>query len=319
MKVLITGGAGFIGSHLAEALLERGEEVTVIDNLSTGSIDNVSHLDGQKRFRLVIGSILDESVLDELVGQCEVVYHLAASVGVKYVIENPLKSIQINIKGTENVLASANRQKCKVVLASTSEIYGKNTNGPLNENADRILGATNISRWSYSATKAVDEFLALAYHREKQLPVVIARIFNTCGPRQTGQYGMVIPRFIKQALLGHNVTVYGDGSQTRCFCYVKDTVEGLIALASEPKAVGDVFNLGGDREISILELAKLIISLTASSSQIEFVPYEQAYEKGFEDIRRGMPDLRKIREVVGFEPKVQLEDALARTIEYFKE
>jgi len=319
VKVLITGGAGFIGSHLAEALLERGEEVTVIDNLSTGSIDNVSHLDGQKRFRLVIGSILDESVLDELVGQCEVVYHLAASVGVKYVIENPLKSIQINIKGTENVLASANRQKCKVVLASTSEIYGKNTNGPLNENADRILGATNISRWSYSATKAVDEFLALAYHREKQLPVVIARIFNTCGPRQTGQYGMVIPRFIKQALLGHNVTVYGDGSQTRCFCYVKDTVEGLIALASEPKAVGDVFNLGGDREISILELAKLIISLTASSSQIEFVPYEQAYEKGFEDIRRGMPDLRKIREVVGFEPKVQLEDALARTIEYFKE
>ncbi len=283
MKALITGGAGFIGSHLCDALLARGDHVTVIDNLSTGSMDNVNHLEGAKRFKLVIDTIMNKPVLEQLVGKADIVFHLAAAVGVKYVIDNPLRSIQTNINGTENVLAAANRRKCKVVLASTSEIYGKNQASPLTEDADRILGSTTISRWSYSASKAVDEFLAIAYHREKQLPVVIVRLFNTCGPRQTGQYGMVIPRFIKQALLGHDVTVYGDGSQMRCFCYVGDTVSGLVKLSDEPKADGEVLNLGNDAEISIHDLAKLIISLTNSESEIEFVPYEHAYEKGFAD------------------------------------
>ncbi|HUT03144.1 MAG TPA: GDP-mannose 4,6-dehydratase [bacterium] len=319
MKALVTGGAGFIGSHLCDALLARGDHVIAIDNLSTGSIENVSHLDGNKRFKLVIDTIMDAALLVDLVSKVDVVFHLAASVGVKYVIDNPLRSIQINIKGTENVLAAANRRKCKVLLASTSEIYGKNQESPLCEGADRVLGSTTISRWSYSASKAVDEFLALAYHREKQLPVVIVRLFNTCGPRQTGQYGMVIPRFIKQALLGHDVTVYGDGSQTRCFCYVGDTVSGLLKLCDEPRAVGDVFNLGNDKEISIHELAKLIISLTKSESKIEFVPYEHAYERGFEDIERGKPALVKVHDLVGYEPEVDLEEALRRTIEFFRE
>ncbi len=319
MKALITGGAGFIGSHLCDALLARGDHVTVIDDLSTGSIDNVSHLDGNRRFKLVIDTIMNMPVLEQLTSKADVVFHLAASVGVKYVIDNPLRSIQTNIRGTENVLAAANKRKCKLVLASTSEIYGKNQQSPLPEDADRVLGSTTISRWSYSASKAVDEFLTLAYHREKQLPVVVVRLFNACGPRQTGQYGMVIPRFIKQALLGHDVTVYGDGTQMRCFCYVGDTVSGLLKLSEEPKADGEVFNLGSDTEISIQELAKLIISLTKSESKIEFVPYEQAYEKGFEDIERGKPSLSKIADVIGYEPKVGLEEALRRTIEYFRE
>jgi len=319
VNALVTGGAGFIGSHLCDALLAHGDRVTVIDDLSTGSIGNVSHLDGSNRFKLVIDTIMNVPVLEELASKADVVFHLAASVGVKYVIDNPLRSIQINIKGTENVLAAANKRKCKLILASTSEVYGKNQTSPLLEDADRVLGSTTISRWSYSASKAVDEFLALAYHREKQLPVVIVRIFNTCGPRQTGQYGMVIPRFVKQALLGQDVTVYGDGTQTRCFCYVGDTVAGLLKLSEEPKAVGEVFNLGNDTEISIHELAKLIISLTKSESKIEFVPYEQAYEKGFEDLERGKPSIAKIRDVIGYEPKVGLEDALRRTIEFFRE
>jgi len=319
VKVLVTGGAGFIGSHLCDALLARGDHVTVIDDLSTGSIDNVSHLDGNRRFKLVIDTIMNMPVLEQLTSKADVVFHLAASVGVKYVIDNPLRSIQTNIRGKENVLAAANKRKCKLVLASTSEIYGKNQQSPLPEDADRVLGSTTISRWSYSASKAVDEFLTLAYHREKQLPVVVVRLFNACGPRQTGQYGMVIPRFIKQALLGHDVTVYGDGTQMRCFCYVGDTVSGLLKLSEEPKADGEVFNLGSDTEISIQELAKLIISLTKSESKIEFVPYEQAYEKGFEDIERGKPSLSKIADVIGYEPKVGLEEALRRTIEYFRE
>ena len=319
MKALITGGAGFIGSHLCDALLARGDHVTVIDNLSTGSIDNVSHLEGNKRFKLVIDTIMNMPVLEQLTSKADIVFHLAASVGVKYVIDNPLRSIQININGTENVLAAANRRKCKVVLASTSEIYGKNQTSPLTEDADRILGSTTISRWSYSASKAVDEFLTIAYHREKQLPIVIVRLFNACGPRQTGQYGMVIPRFIKQALLGHDVTVYGDGSQMRCFCYVGDTVSGLVKLSDEPKADGEVFNLGNDTEISIHDLAKLVISLTKSESEIEFVPYEHAYEKGFEDIERGKPSIAKVSDLIGYVPKVGLEEALRRTIEYFRE
>ncbi|MBN1592344.1 MAG: GDP-mannose 4,6-dehydratase [Candidatus Coatesbacteria bacterium] len=319
MKALITGGAGFIGSHLCDALLARGDEVTVIDNLSTGSIENVSHLEGNKRFRLVIDTIMNVPVLEQLTAKADIVFHLAASVGVKYVIDNPLKSIQTNITGTENVLAAANRRKCKVILASTSEIYGKNQTSPLTEDAERILGSTTISRWSYSASKAVDEFLAIAYHREKQLPVVIVRLFNTCGPRQTGQYGMVIPRFIKQALLGHDVTVYGDGSQMRCFCFVGDTVSGILKLSDAPKAYGDVFNLGNDTEISIHDLAKLVIKLTKSESSIEFVPYEHAYEKGFEDIERGKPSIAKAAKLVGYKPEINLEEALKRTIEYFRE
>jgi UDP-glucose 4-epimerase len=315
--VLVTGGAGFIGSHLAEALLERGDRVTVLDDLSTGSRENIYHLHDNPNFEFVLGTILDAGVVDGLVSQCQMVYHLAAAVGVKYIIENPLTSLRINIKGTENVFEAANRHKRKVMLASTSEIYGKNEKERLSENDDRILGSTSISRWGYSCTKAVDEFLALAYWREKKLPVVTVRFFNTCGPRQTGEYGMVIPRFVKAALLGHPLLVYGDGKQIRCFSYVDDVIEGMLALAEHPAAEGEIFNLGSTEPITIEELAQKIVKMTKSASIIKYIPYEQAYEKGFEDLRRRVPDINKAEKLVGFKPKTSLEQLLQKVIDYF--
>ncbi|MFH1279393.1 MAG: GDP-mannose 4,6-dehydratase [Candidatus Eisenbacteria bacterium] len=317
-RALITGGAGFIGSHLAERLLSDGEEVTIIDDLSTGSFENIAHLEGHPNFRYVIDTILNEEAMADLIEEVDVVYHLAAAVGVAYVIENILKSIQINIRGTEIVFEQANRFKKKVVFFSTSEVYGKSNSLPFSEEQDRVMGSTTINRWSYAATKAVDEILALAYHREKKVPVVIVRCFNTCGPRQTGQYGMVLPRFVKQALLGQPITVYGDGKQSRCFSSVYDVVEGVMRLARSDAAVGKIFNIGADTEISIEELAERVIALTGSTSKIEHVPYEKAYEQGFEDMRRRVPDLSRVRETVGFEPVVALDDLIKSVITYFE-
>ncbi len=318
MDALVTGGAGFIGSHLVEALLGRGDRVWVIDDLSTGRFENIAHLEGDANFSYVIDTILDERILAELIAKVDIVFHLAAAVGVQYIIDNPLKSLETNIKGTELVLEHANEGKKKVIIFSTSEIYGKANSQPCKEDDDRVLGSTTITRWSYSSSKAIDEFLALAYHREKKLPVVIVRLFNTCGPRQTGQYGMVIPRFVKQALLDHPITVYGDGQQTRCFCDVSDVVRGVLALAEEPSADGEVFNLGSDEETTIEDLAGRIKELTASNSPIEYIPYEKAYEEGFEDMRRRVPDLTKIRNAIGYEPQVSLQQLLERVVADFK-
>jgi len=321
MKVLVTGGAGFIGSHLSEALLKKKWEVFAIDNLSTGSRDNIRHLEGNRLFHFVTDDIRNVKVMKELIGKVDMVFHLAAAVGVKYIIDNPLDSMMTNVKGTEIVLELANSlgQK-KVILASTSEIYGKNRPGKstFSENDDRVLGPTTISRWSYSCAKALDEFLSLAYWREKKLPIVIVRFFNTCGPRQTGRYGMVIPRLIKQALQNKPMTVYGDGKQTRCFLYVEDAVKAIIALAAEPSAVGEVFNIGNPESISIIDLARRIKKITASKSKIELVPYEKAYEKGFEDMRHRRPDIAKIKKCIRFSPKVSLDELLKRTIKHFK-
>lgn len=318
MKILITGGAGFIGSHLAEELLERGNEIFVIDDLSTGSIENIVHLEKNHKFHLTIDTIMNEKTLDKLISQVDIVYHLAASVGVRYIIENPLKSLQINIKGTENVLELANRYKRKVLIASSSEIYGKSEKIPYKEDEDMVIGSTYISRWAYATSKAIDEFLSLAYFREKQLPVVIVRLFNTCGPRQTERYGMVIPRFIKQALLTYPITIFGDGKQTRCFSYVGDVIQGIISLMNEPKAEGEIFNLGNDEEINIENLAKKVKEIVQSKSTIEYIPYEKAYEKGFEDFQRRVPDLSKAKKLIGYQPKVNLDGILKKTIEYFK-
>ena len=318
MNALVTGGAGFIGSHLVEALLARGDKVWVIDDLSTGRFENIAHLEGTPGFEYVIDTILDERVVADFTAKVDVVFHLAAAVGVAYIIDNPLKSLETNIKGTEIVLEQANDAKKKVIIFSTSEIYGKANSQPCKENDDRVLGSTTISRWSYSSSKAIDEFLALAYHREKKLPIVIVRLFNTCGPRQTGQYGMVIPRFIKQALLDHPITIYGDGQQTRCFCDVSDVMRGVLGLAEEPSAEGEVFNLGSDEETTIEDLALRIRDLAGSRSTIEHIAYERAYEEGFEDMRRRVPDLTKVREAIGYEPQVRLAELLERVVADFK-
>ncbi len=318
MKILVTGGAGFIGSHLVEALLGRGDEVWVIDDLSTGRFENIAHLEDHPKFHYTIDTILDERVLNEQVARVDSVFHLAAAVGVAYIIENPLQSLETNIKGTEYVLQAANEGKKKVIIFSTSEIYGKANHQPCKETDDRILGTTTIARWGYSSSKAVDEFLSLAYHREKQLPIVIVRCFNTCGTRQTGQYGMVIPRFVKQALLDHPITIYGDGKQTRCFCDVSDVIRAVLALSDEPKANGEVFNVGSNVPISIEDLALRIKELTGSRSQVEYIPYEKAYEQGFEDMRERVPDLEKIKEYVGYEPRVSLQELLERVVEHFR-
>ncbi|MFA5147130.1 MAG: GDP-mannose 4,6-dehydratase [Candidatus Omnitrophota bacterium] len=321
MKALVTGGAGFIGSHLCEALLDKKWEVYVIDNLSTGSIENIRHLENNKLFHFTIGNIMDEKEMARMVKKVDVIFHLAAAVGVKYIIDNPLDSIRTNVRGTEIVLELANSLgKKKVILASTSEVYGKDVTGKrsFKEDDDRLLGPTTISRWSYASTKALDEFLALAYWREKKLPVVIVRFFNTCGPRQTGRYGMVIPRFIKQALLGKPFTVYGDGKQTRCFLYIGDAVRAIIGLTNEKRSVGEIFNIGNPESITILELAEKIKRLTNSPSRIELIPYEKAYEEGFEDMRHRRPDISKIKGLIKFSPQVNTEELLKRTIEYFK-
>jgi UDP-glucose 4-epimerase len=318
MKALVTGGAGFIGSHVVEELLKRGAEVRVIDDLSTGSFDNIAHLEDHPHFQYTIDTILDEGVLSRLADGVDVIYHLAAAVGVEYVIENMLKALQINIRGTEVVLDVANRQKTKVVLFSSSEVYGKANSIPFHEEHDRLLGPTTINRWSYAAAKAIDEILALAYYREKKLPVVIVRCFNTCGPRQTGQYGMVIPRFVRQCLLGNPITVYGDGKQSRCFTSVDDVVRAVLALAEHDGAVGEIFNVGSENEITIEDLAKKIKEMTGSASTIDYIPYEKAYEQGFQDMRRRVPDLKKIRDRINYEPRVGLDEIIDGVIRYFE-
>ena len=318
MRYLITGGAGFVGSHLADRLIERGDDVLALDNLSTGSLDNLEHHQGNSRLEFVHGSILDQLLVEELVERADVVVHLAAAVGVRLIVEQPLRSLITNIRGSEIVLDAARKTGAKTLVASTSEIYGKNSAGPLVETSDRILGPTSITRWAYSTSKAVDEILALAYHREKGLATVIVRLFNTVGPRQTGRYGMVIPRFIQQALANEPLTVYGDGSQTRCFGYVEDVVDALVGLLDEDRAIGEVFNIGNPEEISIRELADLVIEKTGSTSGVRLVPFDEAYEVGFEDMERRVPDATKLRELIGWTPKVGLHEILDRMLEQTK-
>jgi nucleoside-diphosphate-sugar epimerase len=318
VRALITGGAGFVGSHLAEALLARGDQVEILDNLSTGSIDNIEHLKGARGFRYTVDSVMNEPVTAELIDRADVVFHLAAAVGVRLIVESPVNTIETNVHGTEMVLKLANKKKKKVLVASTSEVYGKSQAVPFREDTDLVLGPTDKGRWSYACSKAIDEFLALAYHKEKRLPVVVFRLFNTVGPRQTGRYGMVIPNLVKQALLGHPLTVYGDGTQSRCFTYVSDVVAVLLKLADHEGAVGQVLNVGNDREeVTISDLARRVKQRTASRSEIVMVPYDQAYEEGFEDMPRRVPDLRKLRDLTGYEPKVHLDEILDRVIEYF--
>jgi UDP-glucose 4-epimerase len=318
MRALITGGAGFLGSHLAEALLARGDEVFVLDNLSTGSIENIEHLKGHARFHYAIESVMNEPVAAELVDRVDVVFHLAAAVGVRLIVESPVNTIETNVHGTETLLRIANKKKKKVMIASTSEVYGKSDDVPFREDGDLVLGPTSKGRWSYACSKAIDEFLALAYHKEKRLPVVVFRLFNTVGPRQTGRYGMVIPNFVKAALSGRPLQVFGDGSQSRCFTYVSDVVAALLKLADQESAVGHVFNIGNDHEeISILELAQRVKERTRSTSEISMVPYEKAYEEGFEDMQRRVPDLSKVRSLIGYEPKVHLDEILDRVASYF--
>ena len=317
-RSLVTGGAGFIGSHLTEKLLGRGEEVWVLDDLSTGRFENIAHLEQDGRFHYVIDTVLDRDVVSDLIDKVDVVFHLAAAVGVEYVIDHPLEALEINIVGAENILKAANKDKKKVIIFSTSEIYGKANSVPFKETDDRVLGSTYITRWGYSASKAVDEFLALAYWREKRLPVVIVRCFNTCGPRQTGRYGMVVPRFIRQALLDHPIEIYGDGKQSRCFTHVLEVVNGVIALSDHENAVGEIFNIGSEEEIAIEELAKKIKKMTGSKSVIEYVPYDKAYEEGFEDMRRRVPDLTKIKSLIGYSHSVTLDELLRLTIADFQ-
>lgn len=316
--MLITGGAGFIGSHLSERLLKEGHEVDVIDDLSTGCLENISGCMGNEAFIFINDSVLNEKMMYTLVGKVDLIFHLAAAVGVKLIVEEPVKTIETNIRGTEVVLEVAKKFGKKVVLASTSEVYGKNGNVPFKEDDDCLLGSTRFSRWSYACSKAIDEFLGLAYHRQFKLPVLIVRFFNTVGERQTGQYGMVIPRFVQAALKGEPITVYGDGKQTRCFCYVKDVLDGLTSLAQDPTAYGDVYNVGSTEEISIQNLARVIKDMTASSSEIRYMTYEEAYGQRFDDMLRRVPSLEKIYEQVGYKPKTNLKETLKFIIEYYR-
>jgi nucleoside-diphosphate-sugar epimerase len=319
MRVLITGGAGFVGSHLAEALLDRGDEVFIIDNLSTGSIDNVVHLKQNPRFHYTIDSVSNEPVVAELVDRCDIVVHLAAAVGVKLIVEQPVHTIETNVHGTEVILKHANKKKKLVLIASTSEVYGKSADVPFREDADLVLGPTTKHRWAYACSKLIDEFLALAYWKERKLPVIVVRLFNTVGPRQTGQYGMVIPNFVRQALAGQPITVFGDGTQSRSFTYVGDVVRAMVALIEEPRAVGQVFNIGNGNEVTIRELAEKVKKMTGSCSQIVTVPYDQAYEAGFEDMPRRLPDIGRIQSLVGYQPTVDLDETLTRIIEHFRQ
>ena len=319
MKVLITGGAGFIGSHLAERLLARGDEVHLLDDLSTGSIENIVLVKNHPNLTYHIDTIRNYRLTAELVDMCDIVYHLAAAVGVRLIVESPVSTIETNIRGTDIVLSLAAKKRKRVVITSTSEVYGKRNRVPFSEDDDLVMGPTNKGRWSYACSKAIDEFLAIAYWKEKRVPTVIARLFNTVGPRQTGRYGMVIPNFVQQALTGQDITVYGDGTQTRCFTHVSDVVQALIAIAEHPQAVGEVYNIGSDHEITMLELAERIKQLTESASNIVFVPYDQAYEAGFEDMMRRVPDISKIRALIGYNPKVDLDALLTSIIEYHRD
>ncbi len=317
-RSLITGGAGFIGSHLAETLLAQGQHVVVIDDLSTGRLENIAHLIDQPRFQFVNETIRNDSVMDRLVSECDIIYHLAAAVGVELIIKDPVHTIETNLLGTEVVLRLARRYHRTVLLASTSEVYGKSNDLPFREEADRVMGSTTKSRWSYAESKAMDEFLALAYHKQVHVPIVICRFFNTVGPRQTGTYGMVIPRLAKQAVADLPLTVYGDGQQTRCFCNVKDTVRAVVGLSQEPRAVGGIFNVGSSDEITILELAQRIVRRAHSQSEIKLIPYDQAYESGFEDMRRRVPSTAKIKSVIGWQPTISLDQTLDEVIAQFR-
>ncbi|GAA4195863.1 NAD-dependent epimerase/dehydratase family protein [Microbispora amethystogenes] len=311
---LITGGSGFVGSHLTDALLARGDSVVVLDDMSTGRPANLAHHAGDPRLRVVQGSVLDELMVDELVHACDVVIHLAAAVGVKLIVERPLRSLTTNIRGSEIVVEAAYRHRRKTLVTSTSEIYGKNSAGPLPEGSDRILGSPDVVRWAYSTAKAVEEILANAYHSERGLPTVVVRLFNTVGPRQSPAYGMVIPRLVRQALAGVPLTVHGDGTQTRCFAHVRDVVRALLLLLDDDRAVGGTFNVGSSDEVSILELAKLIVELTGSTSGVDLVPYAEAYGKGFEDMTRRVPDTGRLRALTGWTPALSLDDILLETI-----
>jgi len=318
MKVLITGGAGFIGSHLAEQLLARGDEVHLLDDLSTGSIENIAPIKNHPNLTYHIDTIRNHRLTAELVDTCDIIYHLAAAVGVKLIVESPVNTIETNIRGTDIILCLAAKKRKRVLITSTSEVYGKRDAIPFREDDDLILGPTNKGRWSYACSKAIDEFLAIAYWKEKRVPTVIVRLFNTVGPRQTGRYGMVIPNFVRQALMEQDITVYGDGSQTRCFTHVSDVVKALIKVAEHPNAVGEVYNIGSDREITILELAERIKKMTQSESSIVFVPYDQAYEQGFEDMLRRVPDISKIRKLIDYQPTIDLVGILTSVIEYHR-
>jgi nucleoside-diphosphate-sugar epimerase len=318
VKAFITGGAGFIGSHLAERLLDDGHDVSVLDNLSTGSIDNIAHLKGRSGFSYTIDSVTNEPLLAELIDSSDVVFHLAAAVGVKLIVEQPVHTIETNVHGTEVVLKHANKKKKLVFIASTSEVYGKSADVPFREAADLVLGPSAKHRWAYACSKLIDEFLALAYWKEKKLPVIIVRLFNTVGPRQTGQYGMVLPTFVRQALAGHPITVFGDGTQSRSFTYVGDVVDALVRLATNSRAVGEVFNIGNMGEVTITDLAARVKQMAGSCSPIHYIPYDQAYEAGFEDMPRRVPDISKIRAIVGYQPKMQLDDIIQTVIEHMR-
>jgi len=318
MRALITGGAGFIGSHLCEALLTSGHQVLLLDNLSTGSMENIAHLKGRPGFEYFIDSVENEGLLAELIDRSEVVFHFAAAVGVKLIVEQPVYTIETNVHGTEVVLKHANKKKKLVVIASTSEVYGKSEQVPFREDSDLVMGPTPKHRWAYACSKAIDEFLALAYWKERKLPVIIVRFFNTVGPRQTGQYGMVIPNFVRQALAGEPITVFGDGTQSRSFTHVADVVEALMKLVAEPKAIGQVINIGNTEEVTIRHLAERVRDLSGSASSIRLVPYDQAYESGFEDMPRRVPDLSKAEKMIGYKPRHTLDDILLQVIDYFR-
>jgi UDP-glucose 4-epimerase len=318
MRALITGGAGFIGSHMSEALLDAGHQVLLLDNLSTGSMENIAHLKGRTGFEYFIDSVENEGLLAELIDRSEVVFHFAAAVGVKLIVEQPVYTIETNVHGTEVVLKHANKKKKLVVIASTSEVYGKSEQVPFREDSDLVLGPTPKHRWAYACSKAIDEFLALAYWKERKLPVIIVRFFNTVGPRQTGQYGMVIPNFVRQALAGEPITVFGDGTQSRSFTHVADVVGALLKLVAEPKAVGQVINIGNTEEVTIRRLAERVRDLSGSTSSIKLVPYDEAYESGFEDMPRRVPDLSKAEKMIGYKPRHTLDDILIQVIDYFR-
>ena len=318
MRALITGGAGFIGSHLSETLLEDGHQVLILDNLSTGSIENIAHLKGRRGFEYFIDTVDNEPLVAELIDRSDVVFHLAAAVGVKLIVEQPVHTIETNVHGTEVVLKHANKKKKLVVIASTSEVYGKSDDVPFREDSDLVMGPTPKHRWAYACSKAIDEFLALAYWKERKLPVIIVRLFNTVGPRQSGQYGMVIPNFVRQALAGEPITVFGDGTQSRSFAHVADVVDALVKLVNEPRAIGQVINIGNAQEITIERLAERVRTLSGSKSIIKHIPYDEAYESGFEDMPRRVPDLARIEALIGYTPEHRLDDILLQVIEYFR-